>query len=145
VSGEPVDRSFLAAFITQHPIRGTVRLRILGNAGPVPGTVTCDTLADAGIVHALGDIAQAIRENTESPKTALTNHDQGNSGANLKEAATPPEKSGQSVDGELDEDAPADLAAGAGGPQPDPGDSRKALWAGKSIYLGHDTAASRLF
>jgi hypothetical protein len=35
--------------------------------------------------------------------------------------------------------------ADAGGPTPDPYDSRKAVWAGKRIYLGDDTQISRLF
>jgi hypothetical protein len=43
------------------------------------------------------------------------------------------------------EDSPGDQSADYGGPQPDPADSRKVLWAGKSIYLGHETVASRLF
>jgi hypothetical protein len=33
----------------------------------------------------------------------------------------------------------------AGGPEPDPHDTRTAIWVGKRIYLGDDTQVSRLF
>jgi hypothetical protein len=35
--------------------------------------------------------------------------------------------------------------SGAGGPERDPLDTRKAVWAGKHIYLGDDSQVSRLF
>ena len=46
--------------------------------------------------------------------------------------------------------AEADIAAApeldhAGDPEPDPHDTRKAVWFGKRIYLGNDSQVSRLF
>ena len=38
-----------------------------------------------------------------------------------------------------------DLSIQPGGPEPDPHDTRKAIWVGKRIYLGDDTQVSRLF
>lgn len=43
---------------------------------------------------------------------------------------------------------PAAIAADldqAGGPEPDPYDTRRAVWFGKRIYLGNDSQVSRLF
>lgn len=40
---------------------------------------------------------------------------------------------------------PAAAEDAPGGPEPDPHDTRMALWYGKRIYLGNDTQVSRLF
>jgi len=42
-------------------------------------------------------------------------------------------------------DADRDPSIQPGGPEPDPHDTRKAIWVGKRIYLGDDTQVSRLF
>jgi hypothetical protein len=42
-------------------------------------------------------------------------------------------------------EADRDLSNQPGGPEPDPYDTRKAIWVGECLYLGDDTQVSRLF
>ncbi|MEI8195736.1 MAG: hypothetical protein WCI73_07495 [Phycisphaerae bacterium] len=134
-----------AAFVSRHPVVGKVRVRILGNQTPAPGAVAQDLMTDNGLVAVHREIlatqkliAAALCEMNASKSLAAP--------AVTTPVAVVPVVPTPPVPPQSSDTEPLTEEFGeVGGPQPDPLDSRKVLWAGKNMYLGAHTARSRLF